>query len=646
MRIELTGYNTTETSTIRIYRSYQPFNEDNLPDVLVSLPYDTTVWEDHTVDLNEIVYYRVSVLHNAVEIVGPLYTTIKRFYTGPQLNIELPDTILRGDSVIGRYGTFAPDRVVPIADILTALPSCSIMSGVDINNLQFEKCIYNGHVLFLPTFPFIEGSPHDLYTDKSLFGFGDGKANLTSAFYNTITDKVMQGNYVLANNTTFKIRVITKLEYDELHNALYPSSVVGSKLTRAISNCNSYTDKVYSASTIATQGEYFTASGLDGSNEQRQWDEVGPTYVVLELMGRSELLYPTPDVIVKPVTGITTVFRPTGVAVGNRIHWLSGMTSWDTTIATYVGQHLSIDLDGNDFKQLAPIPVPVIRPAVWEYENKLYVFGGITRYGANTNTWAEVTNLLQVWENDGTDEGSWSTVPTNMLYSPGAVAAMLTNPITNTLALYIIGADYTNDPVGELGKRAWMVALPDNDLNNATPLVVNRSQPLGGSTIFEWHGKVWAQGGGWGASSISTFINHINLPTVIGQPITYTALSTQGSDLPPTNYVGIGKYHDTVFAAVDGGITGADGSGTLYQMNESSRRWMKLPVEGLPESTYVYPVWKDNKVYMFYCNYMLTDAPTGFVVMTLTDPLEQPIKPITNVREIVERWYQHYTLPV
>ncbi len=646
MRIELTDYNTTPESIIRIYRSYQPFTTTQLPEVLVTLPYDATVWEDHTVDLNEVVYYRVSVVHNDVEIVGSMYTTIKRYYTGPQLSVELPDTILRGDSKVGRYGTFKPDKVATIGAILTALPNAILLNGVNAADLEYEKCIYNGHVLFLPTFPFINASPEGMYNSKALYAYGDGKANLRSVFYDTITNKVMQGNYITSAGNTYKIRVITQPEYDELHNALYPTSAVGSELTRAIGNCNSYPQQVYSASTSATQGDTFVVNSLDGTSTTRGWSELGPTYVVLELMGRSELIYPIPDVVDKPQPGITAVFRPTGIAVGNRIHWLSGMTTWNTTTASYIGQHFSIDLTGNDYKLLAPIPTPVIRPAVWEYQSKLYVFGGITAYGKDSNTWATITSILQVWEDDGSAGGVWSTIPTNMLYSPGAVAAMLTNPITNSVALYILGADNSNDPSGLDGKQAWMVSLPDNDFTNATPLTVNSSFPLGGSALFEWHGKVWAIGGGVGATSISSFINHINLPTVAGAPITYTRLATQGSAMPSSNYASIGIWHDTVFSSLNGAnSTTEDGKSAIYQMNESDRRWMQIPVEDLPVSSYLYPVWKDNKMYAFYCNYMTSNAPTGFVVLTLTDPLELPIQSISKVKEIVGRWYQHYALP-
>lgn len=645
MRIELTSYNATPDSVIRIYRSYQPFTQDRLPELLVSLPYDTTTWEDHTVDLNEVVYYRVGILRDDVEIIGSQYTTIKRYYTGPQLRIELPDIILRGDSRVGRYGTFPPNKVVSVEDVLTALPNAVLLDGIDINNLAYEKCIYNGHILFLPTFPFINASPQGMYSDKALYAYGDGKDNLTLPFYTALTNKVIQGKYITSAGNTYKIRVITQPEYDDLHNALYPTSPVGSAMSRAVGNCISYPEKVYATTIRGTQNNTVTITDLNGNKSSMSWTDTGPTYIVLELMGRSELIYPIPEVDNKPQSGISTTFRPTGVAVGNRIHWFGGLTSWDITVTRLLDQHFSIDLDGNNFKQLSPIPTPVIRPAVWTYQNKLYVFGGITSYGKDMNTWATVTSLLQVWEDDGTAGGAWSTLPTNMLYSPGLVAAILTNPITNTPALYIIGGDRENDPVNMGGKRAWMVALPGNDFSMATPLIINDPNPLGGSALFEWHGKVWGIGGGIGAYSTSSYINHINLPTVPGNPITYSRLATQGSELPSTHYASIGIWHDTVFAMVNGGQSGIDGTGALYQMNESDRRWMKIPVFDLPISTYLYPVWKDNKVYVFYCDHYSISKPKGFLVLTLTDPLELPIQPITNIKEIAERWYQHYVLP-
>ncbi|USL86576.1 hypothetical protein CDGHABPJ_00113 [Pseudomonas phage OMKO1] len=643
MRIELTDYNSDPSTTIKIYRHYFPFDAEDLPPVLLVLPGNTSSYTDETLILNTMVYYRVSVVHNGNEVVGPLYTTMKRYYTGPQIDKNTPDKILRGDSYIGRYGTLPLNVILSIDEAKKLVPSCTVLEGIDHETIEVEKCSYHGNVLFISNTPIFYGSPEDLYNDGALLSYGDGLGVFSRTFYDSLTTKVEQGKPVTYNNYSFKFRLMTTSEYAELYVKLYPDSPMGLTCDRVIGNCNTHSYKSPVVD-IGSQGNKFRTVGLDGVSSDTEWTTKGPLYMVVELMNRGDMAWPSPDVNIIPADPTDRMMFCQSEIINGRAHFFGGVYSHFNSYASATTKHISINLDGSDRQVHADMPVGVYNACTWVNGNKIYCMGGAKKIGSSEYTYAELYNDIQVWEDDGTPEGSWSTITNSLQFYYGASVTKYYDKITDRQRLLYIGGYGNVIPSGQ-----YNFATADLDTFDGTFTVYNRSNFYdGGGGPIAPHEDYFL----WVAPERSTngFTNATYKLTIPEDTDSYTyrtKITQQGTELPTTKGGKIHIWRDTIFMYGSASLDEKQGELYLYQFVPNENRWLKITVAipGLSNSSRASlngAFYEDKLVLMHNQPWLNESFTSSFYVIRLIDPIDAPIIPVTDVQVGTSRIFTTY----
>ncbi|HFH4533062.1 TPA: hypothetical protein ACGJ7A_005753 [Pseudomonas aeruginosa] len=627
MRIELKKYSTLEDSTIRIYRHYIPFTEYTLPSPLVELPSDTEFYLDDTVELNRLVYYRISVVTGDFETVGPLYTTIKRYYTGPQISSNMPDMVLRGDSTVGKFGTLPLKNVVTIEQALAQLPSCTLIDGVDEESINVEKCIYNGNVLFLFSQPVLEGSLESLYNDGSLFSYGDGKDSLADAIYNALPNKVVQGKITNVNDHSFKLRLMTEDEFNSLYVKLYPNSKLGLLSNRIISNRveHNYISPIINP---YIKNESFKALSLDGVIEDIEWSTRRPVHIVIELLNRGEMNWPEPTLVVTVGDTSDEMYFSQAEIINDRIHLFGGLDQISPNNSTAITKHISYALDGSDKKEHAPLPVGVYKAVTWTHGNKIFCYGGVKVTGTTVNSYQELYDDIQVWEDDGTPTGTWTLMNSSEPFNFGSSGSIYYDKVLDKNMIMVMGGYNTLQPNTS---NSVYIATLDGFNGGFTKIVVDNDS-FTGDGIFGQHQDsfIWVSPSDTPDTSnrlTYTFSTpNISNPSEIISP---TKILLQGTELGIAKYGKFHTYHDTVFLCTDTSVGVSDNQMFIYQYVPSERRWLKIiiPVDNLPADV-VYSVScacnQDNII--IYIN--TPDNTPILYSLTLVDPLDAPIKPV------------------
>ncbi|ATN94596.1 virion structural protein [Pseudomonas phage SL2] len=633
MRIELTDYNSDPSTTIKIYRHYYPFDVDNLPPVLVELPGDASSYTDETLILNTMVYYRISVVHNGNEVVGPLYTTMKRYYTGPQINKDRPDQILRGDNYIGRYGTLPLDTVLSLNVAKQLVPSCTVIDGIVPETIEVEKCSYHGNVLFISTVPVFHGSPEDLYNDGALLSHGDGSGILSSALYDSIATKVNQGKPITYNNYSFKFRLMTTSEYAELYVKLYPESQMGLACERVISNCNTHPFKSPVVN-IGSQGETFKTVGLDGSSIDTNWTTKGPLYMVVELMNRGDMGWPNPEVSVTLADPTDRMMFCQSEIVNGRAHFFGGIYSKFNSYSSAINKHISVNLDGTDRQVHADMPVGVYNACTWVHGNKIYCLGGAKKIGSGEYTYSELYNDIQVWEDNGTQEGIWTTITNSLPFYYGASVTTYQDMKSDKKRLLYIGG--YNDVVPS-GKNNFATA--DLDTFDGTFTVYDRATFYsggGGGPVTQYEDYFLWVGPETRTNNYTNATFSFTIPENVDDFIYTSGIKQQGTELPTTKGGKIHVWRDTIFMFSEASIDQKQGELYLYQFVPSESRWLKItvPIPGLSEDTRasISGAFHEGKLVLML-NQPWTNASyvSSFYSISLIDPIDAPIVPVTDV---------------
>ncbi|ABY63264.1 virion structural protein [Pseudomonas phage 201phi2-1] len=646
MRIDLTNYNTTADSTINIYRSYETFTYDKCPTPLVSLPATTTEYHDTTVELNRLVYYRIGVVHNASEIVGPMYTTMKKYFTGPQVNPDstVPDMILRGDAKVGRYGSIPLNTVYPVSQLPVDFPNIPWIEGVDHANTNVEKCLIDDKVLFITDVPVVQGSLEELYKAGALFSSGDGKDQLNAVLYNSITTKVQQGRKVHANGFTYRFRLMTENEFNQLYIKLYPSSVLGNQQEVAISNNNPHT---YS-SPVVTSSRMTEADNLSvdlaGNQILIDWNGVHPLFMVLELVSRSDTAFPDSDVVVKPTLPEDRMMMCGAEVVNNRVHFFGGISTTFTTGLDASTRHISFDLNGEDEQIHAPLPVGVYQPVTWVYNNKIYCFGGVKRIGTTEWSYQELYNDVQVWEDNGTPEGLWTTLTTNVTFGFGSSGTVYFDTALNKDMIFIFGAYYTEQPTIASTYYSAEAATFDGTLQTGTTGMPSTS---GGAAVGAYAGYLMEVGGTRSANGYTNAAYRKALPLNPPNSFYMSSITTQGTELPVTKGGKLFTWRDTLFLVTSASIPSDEAKFYVYQWLPNESRWLKVmadvPSIGAQKRFKGTSTFHNNRIYTMLSQPWLNDTSDSILlVLDLADPLETVLKPINTIAPQVDRIYPPY----
>lgn len=632
MRIDLTEYNTNPDSIIYIYRSYLPFDSTNLPVPLATLSPDTEVYEDTTVELNRLVYYRTAVEFEGALILSTMYTTIKRFYTGPRGRPQMPDTIIRGDSITGRYGSFKPKDILPVQSVLDVLPGITLLPGLNLEELEYEKCIYNGNIVLLANKPFLYGSIDDLYKAGAFLTYGDGRDLLNTSLYSLLMPKVIQGREVVGIGSAYRLHLITKTEYEQLLVQLYPDSVAGSKTNRAIGNRNPFTEAIPYVSHY--QVPDLTTKQLDETTGKINYLTKGPLYLVAELLNRTDLVYPEPEEDIIPLGNLPDMGGCNKVFHKGRIHFFGG-TELKVPFSIPTTTHFSVNLQGKDIIRHAPVPYGSCYGVSWSDGVNLYCFGGMTKNGKDTNNWGEKTSQVITW-NDALD--TWSSKLANLEFDMCSAGLIRVNPVSGKNQLWVIGGDYKTNP--ELTNYALITDVDDFQ-GTFTRVAVNTRSRVGGETIYEYRGKVYAYGGGGYYGVISAILEAIILPdNAPDGTITSESIFTTGTESYPGRFMASNVWHDTAFIA--GGSWSFDAVKREYmfwQWVEPEHRFRKIVRNecNLPANLTLNEYWHENRLYVLGTTEGGGEAT--LMVLTLNDPLDQPLKPIEDVIKEVTHYY-------
>lgn len=639
MRIDLTNYNAMPTSVFRIYRSYMQFTADKLPEPLVELPATATEYYDNTVELNRIVYYRISVVHGNVETVGNMYTTVRKYFTGPHVNLTRaePDMILRGNARCGRYGTMAMANVYPSAQIPEDFPTLTIVPGVDVDATKVEKCIFNDKVLFIPRVPLYIGSLSKLYQAGVLFDAvdGDGASRMTPALYSSIANKVPQGKLVHAKNYTYRIRLLTTEEYNDVYVKLFPSSKLGSTQAVSIGNVQPHTDETITLNRTTKVAAIDNPTiRLNGQVGKIEWVKDAPLMLILELVNRADSAFPEPEVVIHDARLDANMQFCGGELVNDRVHFFGGIT---TSIGSNIPArtiHISYDLNGYDKQTHADMPTGVYSPITWVHANKIYCFGGYTVSGSNIIYAGTPYSGVQVWEDDGTPTGKWIVMETNIPYSQGATGTVYFDTEKSVEYILIMGG-YPN-------------AIPNTSsmyyyapTNNFTGEFSNGSAFLGsytsGGVIKTYDGTLMVAIMNSDPNTYSTTLSSFDLPLNPPNFIYPMQVKTQGSELEPCRGGKMHIWRDTLLLFPTQLNIDEGGAMYFYQWAPQEFRWLKirLPYDARGKPT---TVFNGKRIYQ-----LISPNPYGsLVIIDLVDPTDALLMPINVLRITAERIYAPY----
>lgn len=643
MRIDLKNYNATPSSTFRIYRSYKSFTEENLPPILAELPATTESYLDNTVELNRLAYYRVSVVHNQSEIVGPLYIEMKKYYTGPQVNLSRsePDMVIRGNAQVGRYGTLPLTAIYPIDQISTDFPNLQLMPEVDYQSVKVEKCIVDNKILFVPDLPLFQGSLKDLYDAGILTRTGDGRDDLTAQLYNSITTKVTQGRTIQAMGFTYWVRLLTKTEFQQLYIKLYPRSVQGRGENVSLANCvpHSYASPIKALPQISQTGNpVYSLTSITSTDTD--WTTVNPLIIVLELVGRADTAFPNVDGIIKPTTGERMMYCG-GELVNNRVHFFGGLNTIFTAGLEATTTHISFDTDGNDLQVHAPLPFGVFKPVTWTHNNKIYCFGGARKIGNNQWSYQELYNDVQVWEDNGTPEGTWSILPSNVNYGYDSCGTVYYDIGLDKNILIIFGGYESSQP--GITSKYYYADVSDFD-GNFGVATSHLSIYSGGAALKAYAGNLIEVGGTNIPNGYTNGARQCKLPLSPPNGLYMSGIATQGSELTPTKGGQLGIWRDTLFLNTSVSLVDGVDKYFLYQWAPNESRWLKITVSAaglaLNSRSQATAVFKSNRVYTLISSPWINDTNVSQLLVTdLVDPLETPLRPVNSITQTVGRIY-------
>lgn len=649
MRIDLTNYNATPTSTFRIYRSYATFTEFNLPPVLAEVPATQTEYLDNTVELNRLAYYRISVVHNASEIIGPLYITMKKYYTGPQVNLARsePDMILRGNAQLGRYGTLPMSMVYPSSQIPVDFPAMTVIDGVDVDATNVEKCIFDDKILFIADTPMYMGSLEDLYLTGMLFGYGDGDGTgrMTTGLYNSLTTKVQQGRVVHANGFTYRPRLLTMNEFQQLYVKLFASSVLGAKQECVIANCRPHT---YESSVLPTTRLDLTGNPtvkLDGTVGTIDWTTKQPMLLILELVSRADSAFPEPGVVVKPTLTDDRMMYCGGEIVNNRVHFFGGIATTFTTGLEATTRHISFDLNGEDEQVHAPMPFGVYKPVTWVHDNKIYSFGGARKIGTSQWSYQELYNNVQVWEDDSTPEGLWTVLPTNVTYGFDSCGTVYYDSGVDKNLIFIFGGYNTVQPGVTNSYYYADVTTFDGTFSTGNSYMGTRS---GGGALKVYAGDMMMVGGINNPNGYTNASYRTKLPINPPNFFSMSSIVTQGTELPTTKGGQMFIWRDTLFLVTSASYNDTrDNKFYIFQWAPNESRWLKVTTT-IPElgngSTFMgTAAVNNNRVYVLVSQPFTNPSfVSKLLVVDLIDPIDAPLVNINSVVPVVDRIYAPY----
>lgn len=123
--------------------------------------------------------------------------------------------IIRGDGTIGRYGTFSPDQVMPIAVLAEFLDGAATIN-VNVNGrFYYEKCEYNEKVLFFPSAPNVVTCYRNMYLNGTAFS-NDRFITMSPAMVAS-APVIEQGKLLLHDGHVYRPRLMTRDDFIYLH---------------------------------------------------------------------------------------------------------------------------------------------------------------------------------------------------------------------------------------------------------------------------------------------------------------------------------------------------------------------------------------------------------------------------------------------
>jgi hypothetical protein len=628
MHIALTDYNVATDTTYRIYRSYAPLDPENLPPVLVELPYGTAAWQDPNVEFQRIVYYRVGIVHEGNEIIGPQYCSQQRYYTGPQINKDRPDVVIRGNGEVGRYGDMLVDQVVPQQIVTDFLGSAASPINPEPVGQFYEKCELFEKIIFFPSQPNYVTSYKDMYLAGCAFGT-DNQVTLTDEMKAEIGTEVPQGRILLSGGHAFRVRLMTRAEFLTCYSLLFPESVHGTQSDIVLSRCNYYDSPI--VTTGEEQGLNSFHSALYGSPAYTNWASQVPTPVVLELINRNEVgqaepeseNYGTPE-------DVKVTFYSNATIMNGRFHVIGGAYYLPSN-STYpaVVDHWSVNLEGGDLQWHAPIPVATSYAATWTDGETIYVFGGATNWSGNY-TPSEFTDAYQMWSDPNNDGiGVWTQATANQPGKFGAQAIVVTDSVTGVQRLEIIGSDLS---ARKRPFRYWgNIKNPTGTFEASTSTAGGLPGAIG-SVVGQHRGRIMAIGGGGTVNAATNRYGWTRGDTIPLSSFYYNETGRRGGYSQTTSDGLLVSWRDGLFL-VPTARNGLESG--IWQYIADEFRWVFLKIPSAISGKDFFPrgtafAYQDNVIMAYTGAYGPWDK-AEVKRLKLRDTIDEPLIPISTV---------------
>lgn len=212
---------------IRLYRSLNPIDPQNLPEPLAVLGPEVRSYTDSTVQEKQVYFYRLGIVNNGREGISGEYSILNHTETGPG-----PKTLTRGDWNRGMFGRLTASEFFTGSELmeLCNVPTPEVRTMDDIIWIKYAL---DRKVLFIPLRPIALGVSWDeLYQLGLVYGV-DGPGPFTGSD----GIPVNQTKIVSKFGSQFKVRLMTgsnsiteytdetdQSEWDRFFNSIYRDS--------------------------------------------------------------------------------------------------------------------------------------------------------------------------------------------------------------------------------------------------------------------------------------------------------------------------------------------------------------------------------------------------------------------------------------
>jgi N-acetylneuraminic acid mutarotase len=308
---------------------------------------------------------------------------------------------------------------------------------------------------------------------------------------------------------------------------------------------------------------------------------------------------------------LVTLPQPTyghaSAVVNGRLYVLGGRNANNTLDTVFWGKILGYDgsikaqFQPNTWTAVASLPTPLYRPAVFQFEGRIYVMGGQDAVNATQDK----VYFAPVQPDGNILPGSWQSGSSPLPRKLVGHSALVSNGYNGAQSygrVYVVGGSFDGTPQGVQNQVYLGLIDPvSGDIPNwvtTTPLPVS----LYDTAASISGGRIWVCGGaanGTAKATAATYYAGINQGTGLIPGSGQTETWTRGTDLPaPVKWHNLVTYNDHLI--ILGGVnnTGAQKqiyTTTLVSNNVSLTRWIPTtPLFLSPYGGSEYAVWSGH----------------------------------------------------